>query len=97
MLFRKKKKPVIGEETLDSVCHPDVNKPYYHDSIFFNGKYYHGTIRKDIAELCDDPINPCRLSMLVKVKTKKLKTIHNGGDSEIIVIEGEILKDYTKK
>ena len=63
---------------------------------FFNGKYYHGTIKEGIAELCDDPVNQCRLSMLVKVKTQKIKIIQDGGDSQIIVIDGEILKDYTK-
>jgi len=94
MLFRKKSKEV--EEKSYPIYHPDSNKPYYHSSIFFNGRYYHGTIKEGIAELCDDPVNPCRLSMLVKVKTKKLKTISDDGDSEIIIIEGEILKDYTK-
>ncbi len=95
MLFEKKENK-DKEEKINPVYHPYVNKPYYHDSIFFNGKYYHGTIKEGIAELCDDPINPCRLSMLVKVKTQRIKTIYDGGDTEIIVIEGEILKDYTK-
>jgi hypothetical protein len=94
MLFRKKSK--AGVEKSDPIYHHDIIKPYYHSNIFFNGKYYHGTIKEGIAELCDDPVNPCRLSMLVKVKTKKLKTIRDGGDSEIIIIDGEILKDYTK-
>jgi len=34
--------------------------------------------------------------MLVKVKTQKIKIIQDGRDSDIIVIDGEILKDYTK-
>ena len=94
MIVRKKAKDI--KKKSDHIYHPDINKPYYHSSIFFNGKYYHGTIKEGIAELCDDPVNPCRLSMFVKVKTKKVKTIRNGGDSEIIIIDGVILKDYTK-
>ena len=77
--LKEKNKNIIDDKT-NPIYHPDVNKPYYHDSIFFNGKYYHGSIKGGIAELCNDPINPCRLSMLVKVKTKKIKTIHDGGD-----------------
>ena len=94
MLVKKKSKDT--EEKPNTIYHPDIDKPYYHSSIFFNGKYYNGTIKEGIAELCDDPVNPCRLSMLVKVKTQKIKIIQDGRDSEIIVIDGEILKDYTK-
>jgi hypothetical protein len=94
MSSSKKSQDII--EKSDPIYHPDINKPYYHSSIFFNGNYYHGTIKEGIAELCNDPVNPCRLSMLVKVKTKKIKTIQNGKDPEIIVIYGKILKDYTK-
>ena len=94
MLIRKKSKDT--EEKPNTIYNHDIDKPYYHSSIFFNGKYYTGTIKEGIAELCDDPVNPCRLSMLVKVKTQKIKIIQDGRDSEIIIIDGEILKDYTK-
>jgi len=40
MLIRKKSKDT--EEKPNTIYHPDIDKPYYHSSIFFNGKYYNG-------------------------------------------------------
>jgi len=72
--------------------HPDVNKPYFYDCIFFNGKYYGGTVRDGIACLFDDPFNPTKTKLIIKVKDMKHSCIKDGGDTEVLILQGDIIK-----
>ena len=74
-----------------SLYHPDVDKTYFYDCIRFNGKYYAGTIKDGIARLYDDPFNPTKTTLVVKVKNMEHACIKDGGDTEVLVLQGEII------
>ena len=71
--------------------HSAVNKPYFYDCIRFNDKFYAGNIKNGIARLYSDPFNPNKIDLVVKVKNMKHTCIKDGGDTEVLVIDGKII------
>jgi hypothetical protein len=91
MLFRQKKKE--DTNTYDKIItHPEMEKPYFYDCIRFENKFYAGTVKDNLAKLYDDPFNPKKTKIVVKVKNKRLSKIEDGGDTEVLDIDGVIIE-----
>lgn len=76
-----------------TIYHPDVNKPWFYDCIQFNSKIYAGTVKDGIARLYSDPLNPTKIDLVVKVKEMKHTSIKDGGDTEVLILQGEIIEE----
>jgi hypothetical protein len=87
----------IKNKKIEKIPESDLNKNFYYESIFYNGKYYSGTIKNGIASLCNDPINPCNISLKVKINKQGKKISNENESTGTILIEGNIIKKEPNK
>lgn len=69
-----------------------VNQPDFYDYIIFKDKKYYGTIKDGIAILYDNPFDSSIPKIRVKIKKTKFDTIKDKGDTEVLIIDGKIIK-----